>query len=112
MKPPRLNRKLTLESPQRLADGSGGYAVVWQNLGTIWADVISRSGRETRLVDQPVSETSFKIVVRAAPFGDPARPVPDQRFRDGPRIFLIRAIAETDVNGRFLTCYATQETAV
>lgn len=35
-----LNRRLVLEGAQRQPDGAGGYAVVWQPVGTVWAEVI------------------------------------------------------------------------
>lgn len=112
MKAPRLNRKLVLEAPQKIGDGAGGYVDVWQALGTLWAQVSARSGRETTQSDAPVSAMSYRITVRGAPFGSPERPKPDQRFREGERLFVIRAVAEDDANGRYITCFATEETVV
>ena len=37
------------------------------------------------------------------------RPVPGQRLRDGARIFAIRAVAERDGDGRYLTCFTQEE---
>lgn len=112
MKTPRLNRKLVLETPQNVADGAGGYVEAWQALGTLWAQVLARSGRETTQSDTPVSAMNYRITVRGAPFGSPERPTPDQRFREGARLFVIRAVAEDDANGRYITCFATEEIAV
>lgn len=112
MKTPRLNRKLVLEAPQRLDDGAGGYVDSWQALGTLWAQITARSGRETAQANAPTSAVSYRIMVRGAPFGNPERPMPDQRFREGVRLFRIQAVAEDDANGRYITCYATEETAV
>ncbi|MFK7746322.1 MAG: phage head closure protein [Roseobacter sp.] len=112
MSTPRLNRRLVLEAEDRLSDGSGGFITSWQVLGTLWAEVIARTGRETAQSGAPVSSMSYRILVRGAPVGAPARPKPEQRFRDGTRLFLIQAVAEEDVDGRYLTCFATEETAV
>ncbi|MCV3271136.1 phage head closure protein [Roseobacter sinensis] len=112
MSAPRLNRQLVLEAPQRLDDGAGGYVETWQALGTLWAEVKPRSGRERALSETAVSAMSYRITVRGAPFGDAQRPVPDQRFREGARLFLIEAVAEGDASGRYLTCFATEEVAV
>lgn len=112
MKTPRLNRQLVLEAPERLSDGSGGFITAWQPLGTLWAEVIARTGRETAQSGAPISAMSYRILVRGAPFGSPQRPNPEQRFRDGARLFLIQAVAEEDLDGRYLTCFATEETAV
>ncbi len=49
--------------------------------------------------------------MRAAPIGAPSRPRPDQRFREGARIFRIHSVTERDDQGRYLTCFATEEVA-
>ncbi|MEP2028940.1 MAG: phage head closure protein [Paracoccaceae bacterium] len=108
----RLSRRLVLESPQRSDDGAGGFVEAWAPMGELWADVSARSGRERVAATAPVSAMSYKIVVRAAPYGSPARPQPEQRFREGSRVFNIKAVAERDPEGRHLTCFADEEVAV
>ena len=39
------------------------------------------------------------------------RPRPDQRLREGARIFTILAVTERDPEGRFLTCITREEVA-
>ena len=46
---------------------------------------------------------------RAAPVGSPQRPKPAQRFREGARLYAIRAVAEQDSRGRYLVCFADEE---
>ena len=104
-----LNRALTLETPVRTPDGAGGFARGWQPLGTIWAEVVARTGREREGDGGQMSLTGYRITVRAAPVGHTTRPRPDQRFREGSRVFRITAVAETDPRGRFLTCFAEEE---
>ncbi len=106
----RLNRQLVLESPERVADGAGGYVQNWVPLGTLWARVISRSGREAAGAAAPLSRVAYKIIVRAAPSGSDARPKADQRFVEGERVYRILAVAEDDANGRYLQCTAQEET--
>lgn len=107
---PRLNRKLVLETPQRVADGAGGFVETWVALGTLWGAVTVRSGRETAGAAMPLSRVSCKIVVRAALEGSPARPEAKQRFREGERIYVILAVAENDADARYLVCTAQEET--
>lgn len=107
-----LNRKLVLEAAQRLPDGAGGYTENWAELGTLWAQVTARSGRETPGEAVSLSRTSYRIVVRAAPYGAPSRPRPEHRFRDGTRLFRILSVAEHDPAARYLTCFAEEEVAV
>ncbi|MGR3803876.1 phage head closure protein [Marinibacterium profundimaris] len=109
MSRPRLNRKLVLESRDRVPDGAGGKTRNWEALGTLWAEVTARSGRERSSAGLPVSRSSYEIKVRAAPVGSPSRPRPDQRFREGERIYAIRAVTETDSGSRYLVCYADEE---
>ncbi|SEQ64390.1 head-tail adaptor protein [Thalassovita taeanensis] len=105
----QLNRRLVLESAERVADGAGGFAQSWGALGELWADVTLRSGRERASAGVQVSRAAFRIVVRGAPEGSTMRPRPDQRFREGARIYRIEAVAERDPEGRYLTCFATEE---
>ena len=58
-----------------------------------------------------VSTVPYRITVRAAPQGAPSRPRPDQRFRDGERIFRIVAVTERDPQGAYLECFAREEVA-
>ena len=111
MNGPVLSRRLVLETPGRVADGAGGFTEAWTPVGELWAEVTARSGRERAEAGAPVSAVAYRIVVRAAPYGAPSRPMPQQRFRDGARLFVIQAVSEADAGGRYLTCFADEEVA-
>ncbi len=111
MRAPVLTRRLVLEAPVRVPDGAGGVLESWTSLGALWADLRPRTGRERAVAGEPVSTMAYRIVVRGAPEGSLQRPAPDQRFRDGARIYRIRAVAEYDPAGRYLTCFADEEVA-
>lgn len=106
-----LNRKLVLEAPQRVQDGAGGHSEVWTAVGTVWAQVTAGTGREIAGQFVTVSSVPYKIVVRGAPVGAPSRPKPDQRFREGSRIYRILAVSEFDANAHYLICHAKEEVA-
>jgi len=108
---PRLNRKLVLEGAERAPDGAGGFTESWVALGDLWAEVTARTGRERAEAGVPVSSMSYRIVVRGAPEGAPSRLKPEQRSRDGTRVFTIQAVSERDPQGRYLICFATEEVA-
>lgn len=108
---PVLNRRLVLEAPVRLPDGAGGAIESWSTLGELWADLRPRTGRERAEAGEPVSTMSYRIVVRGAPVESAQRPKPEQRFRDGARLYRIRAVAEHDAAGRYLICFADEEVA-
>lgn len=106
-----LSRKLVLEAPARVPDGAGGFTNGWTVLGEVWAEVLARAGREKQGEAVPVSNVGYRITVRGAPAGHSMRPLPDQRFREGGRVFRILAVAERDPDGRYLTCFADEEVA-
>ena len=111
MTTPRLNRQLVLEARAQVLDGSGGFSEVWSPLGTHWAEVTARVGSERSESGTPVSQVSYRVVVRAAPVGALSRPAADQRFREGPRVLKIVAVAEADADGRYLACTCVEEIA-
>lgn len=106
---PMLDRKLVLEAPERVADGAGGYSVVWTALGQHWAEIRPGSGRESAGEFLTMTAVPYRIIVRAAPVGAQSRPKPEQRFREGTRVFLITAVTEHDRRGHYLVCFANEE---
>ena len=109
MKDPRLNRALVLETPTRVADGAGGFALSWVTVGTLWGEVKPGSGSDRAGVEISLATVPYRITVRGAAVGSPARPKPEQRLRDGARIFLILAVTERDPDALYLTCFAREE---
>ncbi|MCP1167900.1 head-tail adaptor protein [Limimaricola litoreus] len=111
MRPVRLNRALLLEAPLRAPDGAGGFARGWLARGTLWARVEARSGRDLDGLGAALSRVLLRITIRAAPPGSSMRPAPEQRFREGGRIYAIRAVRELDRDGKYLVCEAEEEVA-
>lgn len=109
MKEINLSRKLVLERATRVADGMGGHVLTWAALGTLWADIQPGTGGERYAEFVTLSNVAYRITVRGAPQGAPSRPKPDQRFRDGSRIFRIVAVTEADAEAQYLTCFAQEE---
>lgn len=109
MKLPQLKRKLVLEAPDYVPDGAGGQVRTWVALGEHWAEIQAKTGRERADEFLTVTTVSYKIIVRAAPVGADARPKPEQRFREGTRLFRITAVTEYDPRGHYLVCYAHEE---
>ena len=106
---PDLSRRLVLEEAVRAPDGAGGFRDTWQARGVLWAQIQAGGGRQRLRDFTTISGVTSRIIVRAAPDGAPSRPRPDQRFREGARLFRILAVAETDEDGRYLTCFAREE---
>ena len=109
MSTPNLNRALLLEAPVQTPDGAGGFALGWAAVGTLWGEVLSGSGRDPAGVEITLATVPYRITVRGAPVGSPRRPVPEQRMRDGNRIYHLVAVTERDPDGLYLTCFAREE---
>ena len=109
MRPVNPTRRLVLEAAQRSPDGMGGFAETWVARGTLWADIRPGQGREVAdsFVARP--EVGLRVFVRGAPVGAPSRPVAGERFREGDRIYPIRAVAEADPRGAWLICFCVEE---
>lgn len=104
-----LSRPMVLEEAQSLPDGAGGQALEWQVLGTLWCELRAGAGRERRGEIVPEGWMLFRIFLRAAPQGSPQRPRPDQRLREGERVFRILSVSEADPGGAYLVCHAREE---
>ena len=105
----QLNRRLVLETPAQVSDGAGGIAFVWVQAGILWAEVVPGSGSDRAGVEVSLAKVPYRITVRSASVGSPARPRPDQRLSDGARVFVILAVTEQDAAGLYLTCFAREE---
>ncbi|MDT8856317.1 head-tail adaptor protein [Paracoccaceae bacterium Fryx2] len=104
-----LSRALVLEGAVRVPDGAGGFAESWVALGTLWAEVVPGAGREVAGEEVTLASVPYRITVRGAPQGAASRPLPEQRFRDGARVFAILAVTERDPGGQYLLCFAREE---
>ena len=106
-----LNRRLVLEESMRVEDGAGGFTETWFAKGTLWALIKAGTGRERFGAATSLSTIPYRIVIRAAPYGAASRPRADQRFREGARLYSILGVSEYDLDTRYLTCFAVEETA-
>ncbi|WP_022704717.1 head-tail adaptor protein [Pseudorhodobacter ferrugineus] len=110
MKLVHLSRALVLEGAVEASDGMGGIAVTWAPLGTLWAEVLPGTGRDTAGEEVVLTTVPYRITVRGAPQGAGSRPKVGQRFRDGSRLFTILAVTERDEAARYLVCFVREET--
>ena len=107
----QLTRKLTLEERQGGGDGAGGQVGGWTALGVHWGLIVPSSGRYERGEGYPRSRVPHRITVRAVAPDAPSRPKPGQRFREGDRIYHIRAVQDLGPRVRFLMCLVDEEVA-
>lgn len=105
-----LNRRLFLEARVRVGDGAGGFAGGWTVQGVHWGAVEALAGRLERGEEYGRSRVQYRVTVRAVPPTSVSRPKAGQRFRDGARVFDIRAVRDS-TDARFLECIVDEEAA-
>jgi SPP1 family predicted phage head-tail adaptor len=98
-----LRTRLTLEMPVRAGDGGGGADVSWQTVADVWAAVRPVSGGESLTLDRVAGRLSHEIYVRHRDDVTLA-----MRFRDGTRVYDIRAAFDPDGKRQWLRCLAEQ----
>lgn len=91
-----LTRRLSLEAPDRVSDGAGGYSENWDLLGYVWGQIETIGAGIEGTPEGMASNVRIRITLRSAPVGSSRRPKPDQRLRDGSRVFEIDAVTEAE----------------
>ncbi len=64
MKIGKMRYRITLQYPSDGVDDYGNSIDTWQDLKTVWADIVPVSGREYLTASQATSETQYKIYIR------------------------------------------------
>lgn len=67
MKIGRMRYRITIQYPMGTVDDYGNAVEDWQDLQTVWADIVPVSGREYLTASQATSETQYKIYIRYIP---------------------------------------------
>ena len=60
----RMTERVAIQTPTRVADGIGGFTVVWNTVNTVWATVEPLKGREQLQAMQLEASNLFRLVVR------------------------------------------------
>lgn len=98
-----LRHRLVLEQVARVDDGSGGADETWTTVEELWAAVRPVNGLEREAADQLAGRVTHEIWVRYR-----AGVKPEMRFRQGGRVFEVRAVIDAAERRRFLKCLAEE----
>ena len=60
----RMRYRITIQFPCDGVDDYGNAVNTWEDLATVWADIVPVSGREYFAAEQAISETQYKIYIR------------------------------------------------
>lgn len=102
--PGALRARLTLERPVETGDGQGGVERHYETLAILWARVepVSAAYRE----EAGAARVSVTHRIRLRRRDDIAG---GMRFRNGARVFAIRAWRDPDESGRYTLCDCEEE---
>lgn len=101
--PGKLNRRLTLEAPVEIVDGSGGVTRSYVVVATLWASVEPAAAHGDVVAAALGATITHRIRMRSNP-----DVTLRHRLRDGARIFRIVTMRERD--RRFLDIDAEERT--
>ncbi len=108
MKIGNLRRRVSIQAETRTTDGAGGYALAWTTLATVWASVISMSGREAYAAGHLEGRVTHKVVLRRR---DDIAITSDMRLLCGDRAFNVRAVMDDGKENRWTTLLIEEGTA-
>ncbi|MDZ7809199.1 MAG: phage head closure protein [Arhodomonas sp.] len=60
----KLNKRVALQEPSRVADGRGGYTTTWSTVATVWAQVHPLSPDERVAAAQMQAQLTHRVTIR------------------------------------------------
>ena len=102
----RLRKRVTLQSLSLTADGGGGAARGWQDVATLWAEVVPLRGAESLQAEKVTAEITHLLRLRYR-----SDVTPDKRLLLGGRALNIRAVLNVGERGRELEVYCEEGAA-
>lgn len=96
-----LNRPLTLQTPQRVPDGGGGFESTWQDEAEVFARIDAIETEEIPERGGRVARQRCRLTVHAR-----AGLTPGKRFWDGSRGYGILTLRDPDGRGVYLEIQA------
>lgn len=100
--PGELNRRLALQAPVEVDDGSGGVTRTYQTLTTLWAKVTPLANRADVAGTSLGAVVTHRIVIRRREGLSPRH-----RLQDGAHSYRIVAVQETS-DRRFFEIHAEE----
>lgn len=102
--PGSLRERLVLEAPVESDDGAGGVVRGFEDVATLWAEVVPVSARDAVTADRALWRVTHRIRIRMRDDVNTRH-----RLRLGARILRIVALREGDVPRRYLVIEAEEE---
>jgi SPP1 family predicted phage head-tail adaptor len=91
-----MRKRVTIQQETPTSDGAGGYALVWINVMTIWAEIEPITGQKVFTDGHLEGHVTHHITMRYA-----TGITTDMRVTYNNRLFNIRAVLNTDEQNRW-----------
>jgi SPP1 family predicted phage head-tail adaptor len=92
-----LRKRVTFQAETPTSDGAGGYALVWTDVITVWADIKPSSGNKYLIDGHLEGHITHRVTMRHVP-----GITTDIRMSCNNRLFNIRAVLNPDESNRWL----------
>ena len=103
-----LGQRISLQQRTLAQDATGSQLTTWNDVATVWAEVVPLSGRELIAARAISAETSHQITMRWQPaFADP-KTVAAMRVVFHGRYFNINASIDEDERNRMLVLLVSE----
>ena len=101
--PATFKRKVTVQAVTRVADGQGGFAESWSDVGTAWCSVEPVKAYEKFQAMQMATPVTHKLVMRYSPLVTAT-----SRLTLGTRVFAVTEVIDRNDDRRYLTVKAVE----
>ena len=92
-----LRKQVTFQAETPTTDSAGGYALVWTNVMTVWADIKPSSGQKYFVDGHLEGHVTHHVTMRYQ-----SGITTDMRMIYNSRVFNIRAVLNTNESNRWL----------
>jgi SPP1 family predicted phage head-tail adaptor len=92
-----LRHRITFQQQIHTSDGQGGTEIVWQDVKTVWASVLPKSGGQFFFAERVEARTTDVVIVRD--LGTQINE--DMRIKFGQRYLQIQSIDRFENSKRF-----------
>ncbi len=96
-----MRKQVAIQSEAQTPDGAGGYALGWNTIATVWAEIEPLHGHEVLSADHLEGRVTHKVTMR---FRSDLSPITTaMRLLYNSRAFNIHAVLNTGEDNRFLS---------
>jgi SPP1 family predicted phage head-tail adaptor len=102
-----LRKRVTLQAETPSTDSAGGYALVWTDVMTVWAEIIPASGQKIFTDGHLEGHVTHRVTMRYQ-----SGITTDMRLTCNGRVFNIRSVLNSGESNRWLELLVVEGVAL